>query len=340
MKQDIREKEALARKGRGRKPEEVSPEKHPQTQPSTSPPHRVVHDPRSSGRPVYDAPEPMGRAYGERSDRDRVSSLSKEYEHIHSPVRDIIQQQRQAQLEMMMQSQHQQQQQQYREQTGASGGLSLYQAPSADAVDSFVRGFKSDHPRYGEGGGEPSAGQYPPPHYASQSYGPPPGQGPGGYPRQPPYDPSPYASYNQHPGPPMYNSDPAYPYPPQYPHQYPPHHPQQHQQQQQRAQQYPSLQLQPGNFYPPDQNDISLVSDSRLIPTNPWSSSDILSSLVPIGARASAAANAAAESQHRQYGGFNSSNDLEKSMASESTLVYLGRRTPAGTEVRTFILFI
>jgi hypothetical protein len=79
----------------------------------------------------------------------------------------------------------------------------------------------------------------------------------------------------------------------------------------------------------------SLHCESRLIPTNVWSSSDILSSLVPIGSKAAAAANANAEAQARRYGEYRDNNDLEKSMASESTLLYLGRRTPAGTEVST-----
>jgi hypothetical protein len=173
--------------------------------------------------------------------------------------------------------------------------MSLYQAPPVDMVDSFVRNYRPD-PYQGE--------PLPPPGYGAR----------------PPYAGAPYGSYDREAAP--YQQYPA-PYPPPQ-QQYPP--------QRYGQPQYPPMQLQRGNFYPDQNPDVSLVSESRLIPNNPWSSSDILSSLVPIGARAAQAANAAAESQARQYAG-RAPSDLEKSLASESEFIYLGRRTPAANEV-------
>jgi hypothetical protein len=183
---------------------------------------------------------------------------------------------------------------------GPAPQLSLYQAPPVDMVDSFVRNYRPD-PYQGE--------PLPPPGYGAR----------------PPYaGGAPYGSYDRDAAPYQQYAAP-YP-PPQHQHQqYPP-------QRYGQPQQYPPLQLQRGNFYPDQNPDVSLVSESRLIPNNPWSSSDILSSLVPIGARAAQAANAAAESQARQYAG-HARGDLEKSLASESEFIYLGRRTPAAGEV-------
>jgi len=67
-----------------------------------------------------------------------------------------------------------------------------------------------------------------------------------------------------------------------------------------------------------DNNNVSIVSESRLLPANPWSSSDILSSLVPLGASAHAKASRSVTRL-----------DMEKSLASNSLLMYLGHRTPA-----------
>ena len=73
-----------------------------------------------------------------------------------------------------------------------------------------------------------------------------------------------------------------------------------------------------------DSSNMSIVSESRLLPANPWSSSDMLSSLVPLGASAHAKASRGVQRP-----------DMEKSLASNSLLMYLGHRTPAeGAKVR------
>ena len=100
-----------------------------------------------------------------------------------------------------------------------------------------------------------------------------------------------------------------------------------HQQQQHYNQQHPQSGYMPSyhnvsHEYHQNKEDVSIVSESRLLPNNPWSSSDILSSLVPVGATA--------RNAHMQQ----TSSDLERSLASNSMLMYLGQRTPAeGTKV-------
>jgi hypothetical protein len=283
----------LARKNRGRRPAEPTATSESAAAVASTPVRPAPKVNRAEPEPA-----PERRSYGEAPARS-------EYDHIQSPLRDILREQHRQQLELLA----------HNEDTiargaGPSQGLNLYQPASADMVDSFVRDFRG-----------PPGPRPPQPYWNGPLGGPPAGYGPP--PQHQPYGPSPYASYNQ-PPPYMYGD-----HGPPGQHPYLPPHPQQ------RAP-YPSLHLQPGSFYPPPMDpEQSLHCESRLIPTNVWSSSDILSSLVPIGSKAAAAANANAEAQARRYGEYRDNNDLEKSMASESTLLYLGRRTPAGTEVST-----
>jgi hypothetical protein len=220
---------------------------------------------------------------------DGEPSPKVDYDHIRSPLREALREQQVVDRDRLAQAASQ-------DYGRASGGISMYQPTSVDAVDSFVRSYQNEHR------------QAPPPQ---QPWGPP-----AGYAPPPQFAPSPYASYSQ--GPAGGYAGDYYGYPPP-------------QQQRPPFGLYP----QPGNFYPPNMlPDQSLHAESRLLPVNPWSSSDILSSLAPIGAKATAAAQAHAEEQLRRVGRTQAQNDMEKSMASESTLVYLGSRTPAGTEVK------
>lgn len=83
--------------------------------------------------------------------------------------------------------------------------------------------------------------------------------------------------------------------------------------------------------------NLSFVSESRLVPNNPWSSSDLLSNLVPLGnsannhegalGRKPVATHRQQQPHHSVLGG----EDLERSLASNSLLTYVGSRTPMGT---------
>ena len=66
-----------------------------------------------------------------------------------------------------------------------------------------------------------------------------------------------------------------------------------------------------------DDNDLSFVSESRLLPANPWSSSDMLSNLIPLGSK-----------MESQRAANKNRSELEQSLASNSLLLYLGNRTP------------
>lgn len=88
-------------------------------------------------------------------------------------------------------------------------------------------------------------------------------------------------------------------------------------------QQPPAHHHRPGQGYAPaeyadaDDKDLSFVSESRLLPANPWSSSDMLSNLIPLGSKF--------ESQRATN---KNRSELEQSLTSNSLLLYLGNRTP------------
>lgn len=73
----------------------------------------------------------------------------------------------------------------------------------------------------------------------------------------------------------------------------------------------------PSDYADVDDKDLSFVSESRLLPSNPWSSSDMLSNLIPLGSKL--------ESQRAAN---KNRSELEQSLASNSLLLYLGNRTP------------
>lgn len=308
-----KELEALARKGRPG----AAPKTTTFSEPDRQPPQRVQ---QSDGAYKPNRAEPPSRRTESSDDRDQQQQYAPspgrgraEYDHIDSPMREIINQQRQAQLQMMMAS-HQQDNVQGGAEGRGAGGISLYESTPPDEMDRFLRERRAAErqqapPPQGAGAG---AGGYPVPRGGFEpspysSYNQPPG-GPGQYPYPPPqqqYPPqyAPYQQQQQQP-PPYYNSPPRQQYPPYASQQYPP----------QEGAFYPAR----GTFYA--DNDLSLVAESRLLPANPFSSSDMLASLVPIGATAHA--NAAAQKRN------NNRADLEKSMASDSTMVFLGQRTP------------
>lgn len=297
--QERKEREALARRGKGtNRLQDGEPEPAPKVAPA--------RDQRGAERS-----ERVERA--ERPDqRAEPSPRGRDYDHIKSPMRDMLQQQQQynQQIQAMMASQASQ---------GPGGsGLNMYDSPSPDMVDSFVRNFGQQQQGY-----DPRDEGMPPQHHQHQQARNAWNRPPAGYPpQQPAYMPSPYASYSNQPPPGYY---PQHPHPPPQGMQGPP------------SQYPPQLYPQRGTFYP-NEVEKSIVSDSRLIPANIWSSSDMLSSLVPVGASATAARVAAGASVHARD---RQEVDLERSIASDSALVYLGSRTPAlASEVCTLHLTI
>jgi len=79
-----------------------------------------------------------------------------------------------------------------------------------------------------------------------------------------------------------------------------------------------------------DDNDMSFVSESRLLPVNPWSSSDMLSKLIPLGSsvESNTRSNRSIQDLKQPQKNYGGKNELEQSLASDSLLVYLGNRTP------------
>jgi len=238
------------------------------------------------------SPRPHDAVASSSTIRDKVSPAPTQqknfdantYQHINSPVRDLLRLQEEEQLLL-------------REQQLLRNSESLrdYKYVSGDAVDEFVQNFQS------------TANRQPPPYF----------------------NPPPYQS--------LHGS--ASSYPPQYmpvQQQYygmpPPQHyvhPSAHSSFAHQAH------IHPGYGPPPvtipryvesvKDYDESIVSESRLLPSNPWSSSDMLSSLVPLGASANTKPSRSVQRM-----------DMEKSLASNSLLMYLGQRTPAeGAKVRS-----
>lgn len=83
--------------------------------------------------------------------------------------------------------------------------------------------------------------------------------------------------------------------------------------------------------------DFSFVSESRFVPANPWRASDIISAMIPLqsvpeyGKQMNAAQYPAVDASYDRGpppASKKPKNDLEQSLASDSLLMYLGRRTP------------
>ena len=170
--------------------------------------------------------------------------------------------------------------------------------------------------------------------------------GGGGYSRQPPppayqaYPSDPYynnggdsqddlndsyvtdRSYNSNYPPNEYYRNPNHNHNPNYYQHQQPQHLRQPPQPNQRMQPQPAPHRQ-GQVYQSaeleDTNDLSFVSESRLLPANPWSSSDMLSNLIPLGSNAD---------NKRRLAAKPSRSEMEQSLASNSLLLYLGNRTP------------
>lgn len=275
-----------------------------------------INNPYSSNQPNKSVMSITNQHSSPNRKNEINTELSNNYDHIHSPMRDIIRRQE----DQYNNNNNNNQYQQYQS-SNNSKNLNLYQSSPVDAVDNFVKQFRpGDNTSQMPYKIQPSslndpnyaamhANMQPPQNYHPMNYMPQyASQQQQQYQQQQPYYPSPYESYNQQ-------------------------QQQQHQYQQQQQQHYTQPGYIPPNYNAPHRNndiqnkDLSIASESRLLPANPWSSSDILSSLVPVGITA--------RNAHTQQ----NASDLERSLASNSMLMYLGQRTPAeGMKVLYFII--